>query len=163
MTRRGQGGTQGGDQGPREFSPAASLTPTPCPEQRKQPSGRQTLECSRHPETAQNRAISTPEQGPSLPASARHNPHDDITARSVDRQGVTVHVPTELDDGATTNTLLDAQARHAEPAAAHIQDAITRIVESAPPLTNAQRDRLAALLRPTAGTDIAAEPVRVRS
>lgn len=44
----------------------------------------------------------------------------------------------------------NAQGRGpAERAATRIRDAITRTVTSAPPLTGAQRDRLATLLRPT--------------
>jgi hypothetical protein len=40
-----------------------------------------------------------------------------------------------------------AQATRAEYAALKLAEFITRVVESAPPLTNAQRDRLALLLR----------------
>jgi hypothetical protein len=40
MSSRDQGVGQGGGQGPREFSPTASLPPPPCPEQAKQRSGR---------------------------------------------------------------------------------------------------------------------------
>ena len=36
-------------------------------------------------------------------------------------------------------------------AAASIEDYVRRTVDSAPPLTDAQRDRIAALLRPTGG------------
>lgn len=48
--------------------------------------------------------------------------------------------------------VLEAERDHAaESIAAHV----ARVVAQAPPLTPAQRDRIAALLRPTAGSDTA--------
>ena len=42
-----------------------------------------------------------------------------------------------------------------DAAAARVEDYVTRIVSEAPPLTDAQRDRIAALLRPTKARDAA--------
>jgi len=52
---------------------------------------------------------------------------------------------------AARNRLPDADARRAELAAARLAHHITTVVATAPPLSDAQRDRLAALLRPGAG------------
>jgi len=49
------------------------------------------------------------------------------------------------------NHLPDADARRAELAEARLRHHITTVVAQAPALTDAQRDRLAALLRPGAG------------
>lgn len=37
--------------------------------------------------------------------------------------------------------------------AARLEDYVARVIASAPPLTNEQRERIAALLRPTGGDD----------
>ncbi|KHL19580.1 UNVERIFIED_CONTAM: hypothetical protein LK11_00775 [Mumia flava] len=47
----------------------------------------------------------------------------------------------------TPEDVTEARRNHA---AAKLEDYIRRTVDAAPPLTEAQRDRLAALLRPTA-------------
>ena len=53
---------------------------------------------------------------------------------------------------AARNGAADADERRAELAAGRLENHIRRVVGSAPPLTAAQRDRLAALIRPgTAG------------
>jgi len=52
---------------------------------------------------------------------------------------------------AARNHLPDADARRAELAEARLEHHITTVVATAPPLSDAQRDRLAALLRPGAG------------
>jgi hypothetical protein len=53
-----------------------------------------------------------------------------------------------MSDRDTTLTLPDRQRRDA--AAARLADYIRATVDAAPPLTDAQREALAALLRPTA-------------
>ena len=53
------------------------------------------------------------------------------------------------------NHLPDADARRAELAEARLRHHITTVVAQAPALTDAQRDRLAALLRPGAETAVA--------
>lgn len=45
----------------------------------------------------------------------------------------------------------EAQRLDTEIRTAKLEDYIRRVVDAAPPLTDEQRDRIAALLRPTAG------------
>ena len=54
---------------------------------------------------------------------------------------------------AAANGAPDIDERRAELAEARLANHIRRVCAAAPPLTTAQRDRLAALLRPTTGTD----------
>jgi len=56
---------------------------------------------------------------------------------------------------AARNGAADVDERRAELAAGRLENHIRRVVASAPPLTAAQRDRLATLLRP--GTTSAGE------
>src|SRR5215218_9667702 len=61
---------------------------------------------------------------------------------------------------AARNRMPDADDRRAELATARLEAHIRRVVDSAPPLTPAQRDRLAALFAaPVAGDDRSAELV----
>ena len=54
--------------------------------------------------------------------------------------------------GAVKNRRPDAAERRAELAEARLRRHITSVVASAPAMTDAQRDRIAALLRPGTGT-----------
>ena len=54
--------------------------------------------------------------------------------------------------GAAKNGRPDAGERRAELAEARLKRHITTVVASAPAMTDAQRDRLAALIRPGTGT-----------
>lgn len=54
--------------------------------------------------------------------------------------------------GAATAGWPDAEARRADLAADRLEAHIRKVVDAAPPLTAAQRDRLAALFRP--GADV---------
>ena len=54
--------------------------------------------------------------------------------------------------GAAKNGRPDAEARRARLAEARLEHHINTIVSAAPPISDAARDRLAALLRPGTGT-----------
>jgi hypothetical protein len=69
VTSSDQGEGKGGRQEPREFSPTASLTSLPCPEQVKQPSGRQPDHSPEHAESTWRSLGADPPMPPSTRAS----------------------------------------------------------------------------------------------